>query len=106
MGLIRVGRWMLSEELNLMISTGLVQESRSGTTHVAWPADRYAFYAQAEIGALYVEFDVTEESVRATQHGWAKILGPNSLEGRLAVKKGGSVPKMPAVLNVVHIETK
>jgi hypothetical protein len=104
--LVRVGRWMCQREYELMVSTGYVQESTSGTTHVAWPADPDAFILQADDGSLYVEFDVPLDSVRPTQPGWAKILGPRTLEARLAAKKGLALPAMPPAANIVHVATK
>ena len=65
--LVRVGRWMSPQEYDLIVATGVVQESRSGTTHVASPADQAAFEAQAAVGSLYVEFDVPRASVKLTQ---------------------------------------
>ena len=75
-------------------------ESSTGTTHVAVPADVNAFGQQAQNGAMYVEFDVPEKSVVPTGEGWGKIVRPNSLEGRLAAKKGLPVPEMPAAENI------
>ncbi len=106
MDLVRVGRWMSPQEHELMVATGFVQESRSGTTHVASPADQAAFQAQAAIGSFYVEFDVPRDSVKPTQPGWAKILGPNTLEARLAAAKGQPIPQMPPARNIRHIATK
>jgi len=85
---VRVGRWMSRSEYDLMVGTAQVQESSSGTTHVAFPADPAAFQAQAKPGSLYAEFDVPAGSIKPTQSGWAKILGPSSLEGRLALRAG------------------
>jgi len=104
--LVRVGRWMSPQEYDLMTATGFVQESRSGTTHVASPADQAAFQAQAAVGSVYVEFDVPRDSVKATQPGWAKILGPNTLEARLASAKGQPIPQMPRATNIQHVTTK
>ena len=89
-----------------MTATGYVQESTSGTTHVASPADPAAFQAQALAGSLYVEFDVPRGSVKPTQQGWAKILGPNTLEARLAAAKRQTIPQMPPAMNIQHITTK
>jgi hypothetical protein len=79
---------MSPAEYGKMQKTGYVQESNTGTTHVANPADKTAFGKQAPVGSVYVEFDVPLSSVRQTGESWAKILGPRSLEGRLLVKKG------------------
>ena len=104
--LVRVGRWMSRQEYAVMASTAQVQESTSGTTHVAFPADQSAFQAQALQGSFYVEFDVPRSSIKATQQGWAKILGPNTLEGRQARRAGTALPQMPAALNIQHLATK
>jgi len=96
----RVGRWMSQAEYDTMIKTGKVPESFTGTTHVASPADINAFGKQAKPGSIYVEFDVPSSSLKATNQGWSKIVGPNSLEGRLAVKKGNPVPEMPSATNI------
>ena len=84
----KVGRWMSQSEYETMLKTGKATESYTGTTHVASPADYNAFYKQAKPGTVYVEFDVPRGSLKPTNEGWAKIVGPNSLEGRLAAKKG------------------
>ncbi len=47
---------------------------------------------------MYVEFEMPERSLIKTNEGWAKIVGPDSLEGRLA--KGLPVPEMPTVKNI------
>ena len=49
---------------------------------------------------MYVEFDVPTSSLKQTNDGWAKIVGPNSLEGRLAAKKGEPLPEMPSATNI------
>lgn len=87
-------------EWEAMLASGRVQESWSGTTHVVWPPEASA-YASASRSAVYVEFDVPYESVRPTQSGWAKVVGPNSLEGRLAARQGQPIVGMPAALNIV-----
>jgi hypothetical protein len=106
--LVRVGRWMGDMEYQQMIQTGRAQESYTGTTHVAYPNNPSAFYRQATSGQQYVEFDVPASYVRITEEGegWAKIIGPNSLEGRAARKLGLPVPSMPEVYNVLSIMTK
>lgn len=70
------------------------------------PASAETFIKQADPGSYYVEFDVPSSSVRTTSAGVAKIVGPNSLEGRLATMKGTPVPQMPAASNIVHSATK
>jgi hypothetical protein len=102
----RVGRWMSQTEYNAMVDSGKVQESFSGTTHVASPADGSAFINQAKPGSLYIEFDVPTSSLKATNYGWSKVIGPNSLEGRLADRKGLPIPQMPTATNIIHSATK
>ena len=96
-----VGRWMSKDEYEIMKTTGHVPESLSGTTHVASPANIEAFQKQAPKDSVYVEFDVPSGSVKQTSDIWGKIVGPNSLEGRLASKKGLEIPQMPAAENIV-----
>ncbi len=105
-GMTRVGRWMSPKEYNLMRNEEKVQESISTTTHVALPADPLAFIKQAKPGAYYVEFNVPTLSLKVTNEGWAKILGPQSLEGRAAVRKGLPAPQMPTAENIIHKATK
>ena len=102
----RVGRWMSADELGKMTKTGKVQESFTGTTHVATPAAKEAFEKQAKPGSVYVEFDVPKASVKQTQDGWGKIVGPNSLEGRLATRKGKTAPEMPDAKNIKEVSPK
>jgi hypothetical protein len=103
---ILVGRWMSEVEHSLMLNTRKVQESLSGTTHVALPANVFAFMRQAAPGSRYVEFSVPVDSLKITGQGWAKIAGPNSLEGRLANKKGNPVPQMPTASDISWIASK
>ncbi|MEI7184351.1 RHS repeat-associated core domain-containing protein, partial [Pectobacterium carotovorum] len=100
LGLVKVGRWMSPAEHQQMLETGKVVQSNTGTTHVAYPADVEAFGKQAKPGTVYAEFDVPEESLIKTNEGWAKIAGPDSLEGRLAKRKGQPVPEMPKAGNI------
>ncbi len=74
--------------------------SSTGTTHVASPASIDAFGKQANPGTKYVEFNVPEGSLIKTNEGWAKIVGPASLEGRLANRKGNPVPEMPVAEDI------
>lgn len=79
-----------------MNETGKVQESYSGTTHVAYPANPEAFSKQVKNGSVYIEFNVPRESIRpGGKSGWAIIPGPNSLEGRNAALRGRPIPQMP-----------
>lgn len=102
----RVGRWMSLQEGLEMIRTGKVQESFSGTTHVALPAEACAFVKQAAPDSLYIEFNVPSSSLVDTGNGWAKIIGPNSLQGRLAARKKQAVPQMPRASDIVCIVVK
>lgn len=97
---------MSKAEMKKMQSTDKVQESTSGTTHVANPADASAFMKQAKPNSVYVEFDVPANAVKQTQQGWGKIVGPNSVEGRLAAKKGLTAPQMPSATNIVQKASK
>lgn len=97
---------MSPDEMAKMQKTGRVQESYSGTTHVASPANAESYMRQTRVGNNYVEFDVPTSSLKQTNEGWAQIMGPNSLTGRLAAKKGQPVPQMPTAENIVHKATK
>jgi hypothetical protein len=102
----RVGRWMSQIEYDAMRVSGRVQQSYSGTTHVASPANATAFINQAKSGSLYVEFNVPTSSLKTTNEGWSKIIGPDSLEGRLALRKGLPVPQMPVATDIIHLATR
>ncbi len=101
-----VGRWMSEAEYKQMVKTGKVQESFSGTTHVANPASAEAFGKQAQSGSVYVEFDIPTASLKQTGIDWAKILGPNTIESKLAASKGLPVYEMPNATNIKIITTK
>lgn len=102
----RVGRWMSQQEYDKMVETGMVQESFSGTTHVADPASIDAFGKQAKSGQLYVEFDVPSSSLKRTKEGWSKVLGPHTIEARLAAKKGNPIPQMPPASKIEIVGKK
>lgn len=55
---------MSTDELAKMKNTGMVQESFTGTTHVAVPSNPNAYIKQARTGWVYVEFDVPASSVK------------------------------------------
>jgi RHS repeat-associated protein len=96
----RVGRWMSSEELGKMEVTGVAQESTElGGSRVALPANPEAF-RDAAPGSRYVEYDIPAGITKPLGSGWAKIPGPNSIEGRLATAKGEQPPQMPPVRNI------
>ena len=91
---------MSTAELDKMLNTGKVIESMTGTTYVASPASPTAFGKQAKNGSVYVEFDVKTSSLNKTGDNWASISGPNSVQGRLAQKKGMPIPEMPDATNI------
>lgn len=97
---------MSPSELSKMRKSGKVQESYTGTTHVANPANAESFIKQTKKGNNYVEFDVPSSSLKQTNEGWAQIVGPNSARGRLAARKGNPIPQMPAATNIIHKATK
>lgn len=101
-GLLRVGRWMEIDELTKMTKTGMVQESKSGTTHAVFPANVLGFMNETSSKRVYVEFDVPGSSVKVTNaaRDWVKILTPNSLEGRNAARLGRPVPQTPPAKNI------
>ena len=104
-----VGRWMSVAEYEEMVKTGYVQEplNGSGVIYVARPADANVFFKQAPIGSVYVEFDVPINTLKNTQNGWAKIIGPNSFDARIMIKKGLQPPtSMPNALNIKLIMVK
>lgn len=105
-GFKTVGRWMSKEEHELMLSTNKVQESLSGTTHVANPANPEAFIKQAKAGSRYIEFNVPASSVKSTGDIWAKIIGPNTVESKLAIKKGLAPIEMPSASDIQWIASK
>ena len=100
---------MDESELNSMLETGKVQQSFSGTTHVASPAAPLAFIKQADIKkgqTFYVEFEVPSSSLTQTSEGWASINGPRSAQGRLAAYRGLPIPQMPEAKSIIHKATK
>jgi hypothetical protein len=98
---------MSGREHQAMVKTGRVQEGAGGTTYVAHPADVGSYIKEARAGSRYIEFDVPESSLAsAGKEGWAQIPGPNSLRGRLAAKRGDSLPQFPAAANIEWIASK
>jgi RHS repeat-associated protein len=105
-GWVRVGRWMSQEELESMQTTGAAQESRAlGGSRVAFPANSEA-YKDAAAGSLYVEYDIPASAAKPAGSGWARIPGPNSVEGRAAAAAGRPAPEMPTVKNVEVVKSK
>jgi RHS repeat-associated protein len=96
----RVGRWMSEAEHTAMVKSNTVQESFSGTTHVASPASAATYGKQAPKDSVYVEFNVPTSSLKATSTGVSKIIGPNSLQGRAAVRRGEPAPQMPRATEI------
>ena len=98
----RVGRWMSEDEYNKMYNTGQVQMSGDNKVHVANPADIDAFGKQAPKGSVYVEFDVSSNTVfPGGKEGWGIIAGPGSLYDRLNTKKGlPTITEMPKANNI------
>jgi hypothetical protein len=102
-----VGRWMSQDEFNKTVSTSTVQESRTGTTHVTSPADPSVYKPTAPPGSVHAQFDVPTSSIMPTSAGGvAKIIGPNSMEGKLAASKGKPVPQMPQASNIKITDNK
>ncbi len=88
----RVGRWMGKTELDEMLSTGHVVESKSGLTHVASPASPSVFGRQAPKGSSYVEFSVPTKSLSPSSTGIATIVTPNSRAAARLSRVGRPVP--------------
>jgi|GEM_PF-1155080 len=88
----RVGRWMSQAEYNAMKASGKVQESITGTTHVANPADKSAFFRQARSGDMYVEFNVPASSLKQTGDSWAKNSRPQNNRRKIGCKKWACYP--------------
>ncbi len=105
-GTVTVGRWMSEAEHKIMTTTGKVVESTTGTTHVALPANAETFIKQAAAGSRYIQFGVPASSVKMTGGGFAKIIGPSSLDGRLAAMKGAPIKEMPSASDISWIATK
>lgn len=101
----RVGRWMSQAEYDKMVETGKVQMSGDNKVHVANPADIDAFGKQAPKGSIYVEFDVSSNTISAGgTDGWGIINGPGSLIDRLNAKKG--LPRITEMPDATNIEIK
>jgi hypothetical protein len=93
---VTVGRWMSQAELSGMQDTGLVQESfNNGITSVSMPPNPGAYLAAPE-GDVFVQFDVPQSAIGASDGTWAKIFGPNSIFGPV---KG--ITQMPPATNLV-----
>jgi len=97
----RVGRWMSVGEFDGMLKTGTVQAGAGGRAYVVHPSDSSSFGSQAAPGSLYVEFDVPRSSLQqGGRSDWYQISGPDSLYGRLAARRGETVPQLPPATNI------
>nr|WP_077611767.1 hypothetical protein [Clostridium sp. Marseille-P2415] len=96
---------MSQAEYDKMVETGRIQMSGDNKVHVANPADIEAFGKQAPKGSLYVEFDVSSNTISpGGTDGWGIINGPGSLLDRLNAKKG--LPRITEMPQVTNIEIK
>jgi hypothetical protein len=103
----RVGRWMSPDEHAAMTRTGEVQVGAGGTTSVASPPNAESFMRQTAPGSRYVEFDVPSSSVfPGGTPEWGQIPGPGHILGRLAAKRGITLPSPVTACNIVHVATK
>jgi hypothetical protein len=103
----RVGRWMSPEEHAAMTRTGEVQVGAGGTTSVASPPNAESFMRQTAPESHYVEFDVPSNSVfPGGTPEWGQIPGPDHILGRLAAKRGITLPSPVTACNIVHVATK
>lgn len=95
-GTVTVGRWMSTQELALMQSTGRVVEGAGGSTSVA-TSGAQSFMKQAPRGSVYVEFAVPKTSLlQGGQADWFKMIGPNapkSMQFMLQKQGGEMLPK-------------
>ncbi len=98
--LVTVGRWMSRAEYDAMVKAGRVLESPSGGAKgVLYPPNSTSYKA-APKGDVYVEFQVPKSSLAPKSTGQMSIPGPNSPQGRLAVKQGKAPPQMPKATNI------
>jgi RHS repeat-associated protein len=105
-GLSRVGRWMSPKELAAMQSTGRVQAGAGGVHRVAFPVDPNAYRA-APPGDVFVTYEVPTSSLQpAGTEAWRQIVGPDSVQGRLAARQGRPAPELPAFQNLKVEQTK
>ena len=102
----RVGRWMSTDELAAMQSTGRVQAGAGGVHRVAFPADPAAYKA-APVGDVFATYDVPSRVLLpAGNDAWRQIVGPDSVFGRLAARRGEPLPQLPPFLNLVAEQVK
>ena len=53
-----------------------------------------------------IEFDVPKSSLAGSGGGWAKVIGPTTIEGRSAAQNGLEIPQLPQASDIVHVATK
>jgi pretoxin HINT domain-containing protein len=103
-GFTRVGRWMSQAEYEQMVATGRVQPTQAGLEQksVTVPPDPDSYRA-AGPGSVFVEFHVpTSQLAQGGKTAWGTVFGPESIFGRLAAKRGISLPAgMPEARNIV-----
>ena len=105
--IVRVGRWMSEDEFLKIRSGNLVDTyGGGGAIHVSYPASYNAFGKQAVSGSIYVEFDIPIYSIKNAGNGWARILGPHSIESRLLISKGLVPLQYPQISNIVKVGFK
>jgi len=101
---VRVGRWMSQAEADAMAASGRVQApfNGAGATHVTVPPNPAAFAPPAS-SSTFVEFNVPSSQLRIHDpgQGWGRVFGPDSIEARLAARKGLPVPtQMPTATQI------
>ncbi|HGF0772158.1 TPA: hypothetical protein ACF7ZB_004546 [Kluyvera georgiana] len=93
----RVGRWMSADELMQTQLSGKVVQGGGGQTFVSinGAAD---FKGAASNGAIYVEFDVSTNSLlQGGKDGWFKLLGPDAGKSQqliLSKQDGAQLPEV------------
>ena len=89
-----------------MQSTGRVQTGAGGVHRVAFPADPNAYKA-APAGDVFATYDVPSCSLKpAGTDAWRQIVGPDSVQGRLAARKDLPLPELPEFENLEVEMTK
>ena len=93
-----VGRWMSSDELAKMQTTGKVQEGGGGQTRVADPATPNT-YKNPPKEDVYTEFDVPAKRVLPHSAGTGRIPGPTSPDARVPGRNPADY-EMPKAENI------
>ncbi|WP_422047497.1 hypothetical protein [Rosenbergiella metrosideri] len=102
----RVGRWMSSDELAQMQSSGKVVQGGGGQTFISTNGVN-DFKGAAPKGSVYVEFDVPSSSlIQGGKDGWYKMLGSDAKPSQKYQldKQGGSLT--PDVNNINVLDKK